>query len=195
MLHVCVCVFRVGPLLRAPNGVGCVTKIIFDSFSAFAVDDELGPSPGWKSQLVTFSVYCLHTGLLVWLRLLWGSNGCFLPPVFQCLTQTCTKLAFSCTPVFSLFLTPMFVLLQDSVPMASPAFLLSLFVSIQGLPPISPEPGNAPYTLVSTQTHMRHTLNVCFYLSPPFAHWGSISRNKVKSENVIYERHWKFRPR
>lgn len=112
----------------------------------------------WDRHRAEISVYCLHTGLLVWPRLLWGLDGCFLPPVFQCLTQTCMKLAFSCTPVFSLFLTPMFVLLQDSVPMASPAFLLSLFVSIQGLPPISPEPGNAPYTLVSTQTHMRHTL-------------------------------------
>ncbi|XP_067375034.1 bromodomain-containing protein 8 isoform X2 [Channa argus] len=41
---------------------------------------------------------------------------------------------------------------KDSVPMASPAFLLSLFVSIQVLPEISPEPGYAPHTLVSTQT-------------------------------------------
>lgn len=51
----------------------------------------------------------------------------------------------------------MFVLLQDSVPMASPAFLLSLFVSIQVLPEISPEPGLALHTLVSAQhTHLPH---------------------------------------
>lgn len=74
--------------------------------------------------------------------------------------------------VFSLFLTPMFVLLQDSVPMASPAFLLSLFVSIQVLPPISPEPGHAPYTLVSTQTHtytMWHTLYTSVFTSHCFS--------------------------
>ncbi|XP_077957652.1 bromodomain-containing protein 8 isoform X2 [Gasterosteus aculeatus] len=48
---------------------------------------------------------------------------------------------------------------KDSVPMASPAFLLSLFVSIQVLPQISPEPGHATHTLASKQrnTHT-HTL-------------------------------------
>lgn len=74
------------------------------------------------------------------------------------------------TPVcaFSLFLTPMFVLLQDSVPMASPAFLLSLFVSIQVLAQVSPEPGQAPYTLVSklTCTHI-HSVTHCSHLSVP----------------------------
>lgn len=55
--------------------------------------------------------------------------------------------------VFSLFLTPMFVLLQDSVPMASPAFLLSLFVSIQVLPPIPPEPGYSTVHACLNKTH------------------------------------------
>lgn len=53
--------------------------------------------------------------------------------------------------------------------MASPAFLLSLFVSIQGLPPIPPEPGNSPYTLVWTHTLATHSVNVCLYLSPFFS--------------------------
>lgn len=69
---------------------------------------------------------------------------------------------------FSLFLTPMFVLLQDSVPMASPAFLLSLFVSIQVLAQVSPEPARAPYTLVSKQTCTRiHSLTHLTHLSAP----------------------------
>lgn len=41
--------------------------------------------------------------------------------------------------------------------MASPAFLLSLFVSIQVLPQISPEPGHAPHMLVSTKHTLTHT--------------------------------------
>ena len=99
------------------------------------------------------------------------------------LTQTCMKLAFSrtCVSFLSLFLTPMFVLLQDSVPMASPAFLLSLFVSIQVLPQISPEPpGHAPHTLVSTQnTHTdihngTHSGHICLHLSSLFFLFTSI---------------------
>uniref|UniRef100_A0A668VB02 Bromodomain-containing protein 8 n=1 Tax=Oreochromis aureus TaxID=47969 RepID=A0A668VB02_OREAU len=57
---------------------------------------------------------------------------------------------------------------KDSVPMASPAFLLSLFVSIQVLAQVSPEPGHAPYTLVSklTFTHI-HSVTHCTHLSVP----------------------------
>ncbi|XP_058505544.1 bromodomain-containing protein 8 isoform X2 [Solea solea] len=52
---------------------------------------------------------------------------------------------------------------KDSVPMASPAFLLSLFVSIQVLPKISPEPGHALHTLdANTHTHTTH--HIVFYL-------------------------------
>ncbi|KAM8908229.1 bromodomain-containing protein 8 isoform 2-T2 [Spinachia spinachia] len=54
---------------------------------------------------------------------------------------------------------------KDSVPMASPAFLLSLFVSIQVLPQSSPEPGHDTHTLVSKQrkTHMlSHTCRRLF---------------------------------
>ncbi|CAJ1058331.1 bromodomain-containing protein 8 isoform X1 [Xyrichtys novacula] len=60
---------------------------------------------------------------------------------------------------------------KDSVPMASPAFLLSLFVSIQVRPQISPDPGHAPHMLVSTKrahTHIHthtHTLEYTVYTS------------------------------
>lgn len=114
-----------------------------------------------SSLCISLTIYCLNISLNVC-----GSLSCCLcmcraavgwtlvpwrPSVFDAeLYETCL---FTHVCVFSLFLTPMFVLLQDSVPMASPAFLLSLFVSIQVLPQISPEPGYAPHTLVSTPTY------------------------------------------
>lgn len=115
----------------------------------------------WLSTSVYLSVYInlpfdyLHIGAVcVCVQRLEGRSTHFV--VFGAdFYETCF-LTHVC--VFSLFLTPMFVL-QDSVPMASPAFLLSLFVSIQVLPQISPEPGHATHTLASKQrnTHT-HTL-------------------------------------
>lgn len=81
--------------------------------------------------------------------------------------------------VFSLFLTPMFVLLQDSVPMASPAFLLSLFVSIQVLPQI----GHVTLTLVSTLTRSE-THETFLYFSSLF-----LSFSLVRS-TVVVRRKW-----
>lgn len=168
MVHVfvCYCLWSVCFPCRTSSvwrSVGCVVVIIwhllflFSSFSGWWNETVTELKVPACDLFVTFSPFhCLHTGLPVWLS---EDQMAVLSSVCS---NVCLRLVWNLLShahlFFSLFLTPMFVLLQDSVPMASPAFLLSLFVSIQGLPPISPDPGNAPYTLVSTQPHMRHIL-------------------------------------
>lgn len=120
------------------------------------------------SVCVNLAAYCLHVCSSAWIwdvptsRVDARSSVCFC--VWLRLVRNLLSHAHVC--VFFLFLTPMSVLLQDSVPMASPAFLLSLFVSIQVLPQISPEPGCAPYALIPTHTHnVTHSTHICLHLS------------------------------
>ena len=137
----------------------------------------------YQSLYINHTICYLHKGSLsvcVWISVLstcvfvnvpcsgqMDSRSSACPCVWH---RLCMKLAFSRTCVFfSLFLTPMFVLLQDSVPMASPAFLLSLFVSIQVLPQISPEPGHAPRTRLSQPNTHKHSVHLCLHLSSLFA--------------------------
>lgn len=166
MVHVFVCchLWSVCVPCRTSSAwltVACVTDYLTSSFLVqqfqwvIKWDCHWAKSPAviflWRSQrlLSAHRTACVTV---------WGPNGCSLPVCSNVCLRLVWNLLSHARLFFSLFLTPMFVLLQDSVPMASPAFLLSLFVSIQGLPPISPDPGNAPYTLVSTQPHMRDIL-------------------------------------
>lgn len=155
--HVFVCCHgsSVCCFFSVTNSVGCVVVIIWHSSVLVQQFQWVMKWDCHRAESPSLWYFCdvLPVGTQDCLR-----NGCSLPCLFQCCLRLVWNLLSHARLFLSRFLTPMFVLLQDSVPMASPAFLLSLFVSIQGLPPISPDPGNAPYTLVSTQPHMQHIL-------------------------------------
>lgn len=100
---------------------------------------------------------------------IWGPNGCSLLCLFQCLPQTCMKLAFSCTPVFLSLSHSNVCPSTGQCPNGLSCFPSLSFCKYSGSPSdFTRSRQRSVHACLNATTHATHSVNVCLCLSSFF---------------------------